>query len=162
MCPNAQATIGPLAADPPRPNVLFQTYIAGQRLAALLDRHLETAGAPSSDFGLLSALGIWGPITPTELASRIGMPPTTLSSALARASARGFVRRLPNPNDGRSYLVELTEEGDLAWRSGWPALRAALERLERELAGSLDDVQEAIARLDAAARAALDEAAISQ
>jgi DNA-binding MarR family transcriptional regulator len=154
--------IATLAADPRRPNVLFQTYIAGQRLAALLDRHLETAGAPSSDFGLLSALGIWGPITPTELASRIGMPPTTLSSALARASERGYVERVPHPNDGRSYLVELSEEGRRAWRAGWPALRAVLARLEQELAGSLDDVQEAIERLDAAARAALDEATISQ
>jgi DNA-binding MarR family transcriptional regulator len=151
-----------LASDPPRPNVLFQTYIAGQRLAALLDRHLETAGAPSNDFGLLSALGIWGPITPTELASRIGMPPTTLSSALARTSERGFVRRLPNPDDGRSYLVELSEEGDRAWRAGWPALRAVLARLEQELAGSLDDVQKAIDQLDAAAQAALDETTISQ
>jgi DNA-binding MarR family transcriptional regulator len=151
-----------LAADPPRPNVLFQTYIAGQRLTALLDRHLETAGASSNDFGLLSALGIWGPITPTELAARIGMAPTTLSSALARASGRGFVRRLPNPDDGRSYLVELSEEGDRAWRAGWPALRSALARLEQELAGSLDDVQDAIDRLDAAARAALDETTISQ
>jgi DNA-binding MarR family transcriptional regulator len=151
-----------LAADPPRPNVLFQTYIAGQRLTALLDRHLETTGASSNDFGLLSALGVWGPITPTELAARIGMAPTTLSSALARASGRGFVRRLPNPDDGRSYLVELSEEGDRAWRAGWPALRSALARLEQELAGSLDDVQDAIDRLDAAARAALDETTISQ
>src|ERR671929_2007711 len=139
--------IATLASDPPRPNVLFQTYIAGQRLAALLDRHLEAARAPSSDFGLLSALGIWGPITPTELASRIGMPPTTLSSALARASARGFVRRLPHPNDGRSHLVELTEEGDRAWRAGWPALREAVEALERELGGSLGEVQDAVERL---------------
>jgi DNA-binding MarR family transcriptional regulator len=154
--------IGRLASDPPRPNVLFQTYIAGQRLAALLDRHMEAAGVASNDFGLLSALGVWGPITPTELASRVGMPPTTLSSALARAGARGLVRRLPHPSDRRSYLVELSEDGDRAWRAGWPALRAALERLERELAGSLDDVQDAIGRLDAAARAALDEAAISQ
>lgn len=154
--------IARLASDPPRPNVLFQTYIAGQRLAALLDRHMEAAGVASNDFGLLSALGVWGPITPTELASRVGMPPTTLSSALARAGARGLVRRLPHPSDRRSYLVELSEDGDRAWRAGWPALRSALERLERELAGSLDDVQDAIGRLDAAARAALDEAAISQ
>ena len=154
--------IATLASDPPRPNVLFQTYIAGQRLTALLDRHLETAGVTSNPFGLLSALGIWGPITPTELAGRTGMPPTTLSSALARASARGYVRRRPNPDDGRSHLVELSEEGDRAWRAGWPALRSALARLEHELAGSLDDVQAAIDRLDAAARAALDEATISQ
>jgi DNA-binding MarR family transcriptional regulator len=145
-----------------RPNVLFQTYIAGQRLGALLDRHLEAAGVTSDGFGLLSALGIWGPITPTELAGRIGMPPTTLSSALGRASARGHVRRLPNPADGRSHLVELTEEGDRVWQAGWPALRSVLARLEQELSGSLDDVQDAIDRLDAAARAALDEAAISQ
>lgn len=151
-----------MASDPPRPNVLFQTYIAGQRLAALLDRHMDAAGVTSNDFGLLSALGVWGPITPTELASRIGMPPTTLSSALARATARGLVRRLPHPSDRRSYLVELSEEGDRAWRAGWPALRAALARLEQQLAGSLDDVQEAIERLDGAARAALDEATMSQ
>jgi DNA-binding MarR family transcriptional regulator len=151
-----------LASDPPRPNILFQTYVVGQRLTALLDRHLEAAGATSNPFGLLSAVGIWGPITPTELAARIGMPPTTLSSALARASERGYVRRVPNPDDGRSYLVELSEEGDRAWRAGWPALSAALARLEQELAGSLDDVQDAIDRLDAAARAALDETTISQ
>jgi hypothetical protein len=54
--------IATLASDPPRPNVLFQTYIAGQRLTALLDRHLETSGVTSNPFGLLSALGIWGPI----------------------------------------------------------------------------------------------------
>ena len=154
--------IATLASDPPRPNVLFQTYIAGQRLTALLDRHMAAAGVTSNPFGLLSALGTWGPITPTELASRVGMPPTTLSSALARASERGYVERVPNPNDGRSYLVELSEEGQRAWRAGWPALRAALARLEQELAGTLDDVQEAIERLDAAARAALDEATISQ
>jgi len=151
-----------LASARRRPNVLFQTYITGQRLAALLERHMDTAGIAGTPFGLLSALGIWGPITPTELSARIGMPPTTLSSALARASAQGYIRRAPNPNDGRSHLVELTEEGDRAWRAGWPALRSALARLEQELAGSLDDVQDAIDRLDAAARAALDEAAISQ
>jgi DNA-binding MarR family transcriptional regulator len=157
-----RATIVRLAADPPRPNVLFQTYIVSQRIGALLDRHLEQAGITSNYFGLLSALGIWGPITPTELAGRIGLPPTTLSSALARASASGHVRRLPNPNDGRSHLVELTEEGNRTWQAGHPGLFAVLARLEQELAGSLADVQEAIDRLDAAARAALDEATISQ
>jgi hypothetical protein len=66
--------IAALASDSPRLNVLFQTYIASQRIGALLDRHLEAAGITSNYFGLLSALGIWGPITPTELAARIGLP----------------------------------------------------------------------------------------
>ena len=158
--------IAALASDPPRPNVLFQTYIASQRIGALLDRHLEAAGVRNNPFGLLSALGIWGPITPTELASRIGMPPTTLSSALARATERGYVERVPNPSDGRSYLVELSEEGQRAWRAGWPALQASLARLEDELGDALDQVQDAIDRLGSATRAAIaapvDESAISK
>ena len=85
--------IATLASDPPRPNVLFQTYIAGQRLAALLDRHMEAAGVTSNDFGLLSALGVWGPITPTELAALLDRHPE------AAASSRTPRRRLRRPVD---------------------------------------------------------------
>jgi DNA-binding MarR family transcriptional regulator len=94
------------------------------------------------------------------------MRPTTLSSALARVSELGYVERVPNPNDGRSYLVELSEEGDRAWRAGWPALQSGLARLEHELGDALENVQNAIDRLDSAARAAIaapvDETAISK
>ena len=147
-----------------QPNVLFQTYVASNLLGAVLEREFAAHGLSRDDFGLASAIGVWGPITPTELSARVGMPPTTLSSALARLDRRGYVRRAPNPKDGRSHLIELTEEGDRAWREGWPALRAAIEALERELGGSLDEVQDAIERLQDAARSALavDEAAISQ
>lgn len=80
--------IAALASDSPRLNVLFQTYIASQRIGALLDRHLEAAGITSNYFGLLSALGIWGPITPTEFAARIGLPPTTPTRRVALARVR--------------------------------------------------------------------------
>ena len=137
------------------PNVLFQTYIASNLVAGVLERAFASHGLDLDDFGLSSAIGVWGPITPTELSARVGMPPTTLSSALARLDRRGHVRRRPNPGDGRSYLVELTEAGDTAWRAGWPALQDAIAALERELGGSLDEVQDAIERLQDAARAAL-------
>ena len=147
-----------------QPNVLFQSYVVANLLGAMLERAFAARGLSSDDFGLSSAIGVWGPITPTELSGRVGMPPTTLSSALARLERRGYVRRERNPRDGRSYLVELTDEGDRAWRAAWPALREALDALERELGGSLDEVQGAIERLRDAAVAALavDEATISQ
>ena len=149
-----------------QPNVLFQTFVASNLVGAVLERAFASHGLDRSDFGLVSAIGVWGPITPTALSLRIGMPPTTLSSALGRLDRRGYVRRLPNPSDGRSYLIELTEEGDAGWKAAWPALREALAALERELGGSLDEVQAAIDRLQSAARAAVglavDEAAISQ
>jgi DNA-binding MarR family transcriptional regulator len=83
------------------------------------------------------------------------MPPTTLSSALARLERRGYVQRSPNPDDGRSHLLELTAEGDRAWRERWPALGEALGELEARLGGSLDAVVAAIEELQAAARAVL-------
>jgi DNA-binding MarR family transcriptional regulator len=155
-----------LARASSRQNILFQTYVTGQLVTTLLERHFEASGISSNYFGLLSALGIWGPITPTELAARIGMRPTTLSSALARVAELGYVERVPNPNDGRSYLVELSEEGQRAWRAGWPALRSSLAHLEQELGDALDQVQDAIDRLHAATRAAIatpvDETTISK
>src|SRR5437868_10487172 len=109
-----------------QPNVLFQSFINGQLMRTLMERTFEAHGAAVEDYGLYSAIGIWAPITPTELAGRVGMRPTTLSSALRRLERRGHVRRGPNPTDGRSYLVELTEAGDGVWKDGWPALRESI------------------------------------
>jgi DNA-binding MarR family transcriptional regulator len=65
------------------------------------------------------------------------------------------VRRTPNPEDGRSFLFEVTARGDREWRRGGGALqridealqaeidephtRAALEQLNRAFAAALTD-----------------------
>jgi DNA-binding MarR family transcriptional regulator len=149
-------------ADAGPANVLFQSYLNGQLLRTLMERTFEAHGADVEDFGLYSAIGVWGPITPTELAARIGLRPTTLSSALRRLERRGHVRRERNPNDGRSYLVELTEEGDRRWKAGWPALRESIEQVVGQLGAAHEDVVEQLRRFESALRGALDAPAISQ
>jgi DNA-binding MarR family transcriptional regulator len=150
-----------MADEGPQPNVLFQSYLNGQLMQSLVQRTFGAHGADAEDFGLYSALGVWGPITPTELASRIGMPPTTLSSALRRLERRGHVRRERNPNDGRSYLVELTDAGDRRWRDGWPPLRASIEQVVAQLGEEHEEVVDRLRRLERALREALDAAATS-
>jgi DNA-binding MarR family transcriptional regulator len=149
-----------------QPNVLFQSYINGQLIRTLMDRKFEAHGASNDDFGLLSAIGIWSPVTPTELAARVGLRPTTLSSALRRLETRGHLRRLPHPSDGRSHLIQLTETGDRVWKDGWPALREAIGEVERELGPEYEGILERMRRLEQALRAALaapvDDPAISQ
>jgi DNA-binding MarR family transcriptional regulator len=44
------------------------------------------------------------------------MPLTTLMDVLAELERRGHARRIPNPRDGRSYLVVLTADGLAAHR----------------------------------------------
>ena len=47
----------------------------------------------------------------TALGPRMGMEATSLSRILKSMEEKGFIERKPNPNDGRSVLIHLTELG---------------------------------------------------
>jgi DNA-binding MarR family transcriptional regulator len=58
---------------------------------------------------------------------------TTASDAMRRLEARGYATREPNPEDGRSVLFRLTDEGEAEWRRGWPGLQRITRFLDEEL-----------------------------
>lgn len=47
----------------------------------------------------------------TSLGPKMGIEPTSLSRTLKNLEERGLIARKPNPDDGRSVLIVLTEEG---------------------------------------------------
>lgn len=47
----------------------------------------------------------------TSLGPKMGIEPTSLSRTLKNLEERGLITRKPNPEDGRSVLILLTEEG---------------------------------------------------
>lgn len=47
----------------------------------------------------------------TSLGPKMGIEPTSLSRTLKNLEERGLIIRKPNPQDGRSVLILLTEEG---------------------------------------------------
>src|SRR5690606_7639280 len=47
----------------------------------------------------------------TSLGPKMGIEPTSLSRTLKNLEERGLIFRKPNPDDGRSVLIVLTEEG---------------------------------------------------
>jgi DNA-binding MarR family transcriptional regulator len=146
--------VPPEPATRQRLSLLLQIYAAYQRMGALVERELERDGVAAGWYAALSAIGAFAPVTLTELASMLGLPLTTASDVVRRLEARGHVRRRQNPDDGRSHLLELTATGDDAWRAGWPAL----QRINRDLLGRLDDetaVRDALERLDGALAEAL-------
>ena len=63
-----------------------------------------------------------GPRTPSELAAMLGMPLSTLSTYLGAMLGRGDAKRIPNPTDGRSVRVVLTDRG----RGGRPTREPAV------------------------------------
>src|SRR3954453_13040338 len=136
-------------------SLLLLLVAANQRMAQLVDRELAADGVESTGYASLSLIGVRGSMRLTELAGELGMPLTTASAVVRRLESRGHVRRRPNPEDGRSFLFELTARGDREWRRGWGALqrineglvaqidesrtRAVLEELNRAFGAALTD-----------------------
>jgi len=136
-------------------NLLFRLFILGQLADDLLGRAMKGLKVQPNDFAVLSAIRAFQPITPSRLAALLGMPPTTLSSYLRRLEARRLVRRRPNPDDGRSALLEVTKTGDRHTVSAFPALQGSVARVHERLDYSPRELDLALDRLEDAMRAVL-------
>ena len=109
-------------------------------MAQLVERELATDGVEPNGYAVLSLIGARAGMRLTELADELGMPLTTASDVVRRLEGRGHVRRRPNPDDGRSFLFELTARGDREWRRGWGALIRINDALqERIVEGEMRD-----------------------
>jgi DNA-binding MarR family transcriptional regulator len=137
-------------------NVLFRFFRITQSMRRLVARALEGTDLSTDEYGVFSGIVGLGPVSPTELANALGVPPTTISVYLARFLERGLVQRLPNPGDGRSYLVEATEQGRaLVLRVG-PRLRVEADAIMAASDLSFDELMRALGTLEQAARSAVD------
>jgi DNA-binding MarR family transcriptional regulator len=150
-----------VSSRPFEPGLFLRIYILAQLVGDLLDREFRRAGVPAADFALASTLRIMQPATPTALAAQLGMAPTTLSAALRRLERRGHLRRLPNPDDRRSVLVELTPAGENVVLAAFPPFRAARERLVGELDQTWEAAGQQLTPLEDALRRALEKAPVS-
>jgi DNA-binding MarR family transcriptional regulator len=91
-----------------------------RRLQRMMDETLSEFGLDSGDYKVIGALSQAGPpfrSTPGRLARRMELSSGTMTSRLDRLESAGMVRRLPDPDDRRSVLVELTEQGSETYQS---------------------------------------------
>jgi DNA-binding MarR family transcriptional regulator len=81
------------------------------------------------------------------------MPLSTVLFRLGRLERRGHAERIPNPDDGRSYLIRLTNSGERLLGEARPAFRAYAEAVESRLGpekvealrSALDELRQAVA-----------------
>ena len=52
-----------------------------------------------------------GPMTQKRLGERLSMSPGAVTAMIDRLESRGYVERIPNPEDRRSALVIITKAG---------------------------------------------------
>jgi DNA-binding MarR family transcriptional regulator len=121
------------------------------RLARILDRRVAEGyaafGLNTAQFGVLAALRRAGPpycLSPTALYSSLLVTSGAMTNRLERLTTAGYVRRVPDANDGRSLLVSLTPKGKRLID------RVVTEHYDQEralLAALTDEQQEQVAAL---------------
>jgi DNA-binding MarR family transcriptional regulator len=120
-------------ADTGPETIFFDVFLTHQKRKRMIEQALAATEVPPEDYPLYVFVGAEGPWTPTGLAARLGMPLSTILFRIRRLERRGHAERTPNPQDGRSFLIRLTDEGQRLLREARPAFRAYAEAVEADL-----------------------------
>jgi DNA-binding MarR family transcriptional regulator len=124
----------------------------------LLDDALRSIDVTADEFGLYSLIYSFGPVTQTQISRWTGMAPTTVSGMVRRITSRGHVRDMPNPDDARSRMVYLSDDGVDVTLKGAGILATLAPRLGNTLHSGETAVRAGLRDLDTALRQLLDAA----
>ena len=136
-------------------SVLFDLFVLNQHVRGILARTMDGVGLRPDEYAVYSLVREAGPITPTEMARRLALPPTTISDFVRTMIERRHARRLRHPRDSRSSLIELTARGEAAHRRANAGFERAIVGLERHAGMPLASVAAALRALDQATIAAI-------
>jgi DNA-binding MarR family transcriptional regulator len=131
-------TIMGVDQNPAAVGELFET------VTVLMMRHVPAPdGLSLTAAATLGSLRRRGPQRITELAVAQGVTQPSMTQLLRRLEDAGLVARVPDPNDGRVVLVELTPAGDETLRTRW---QTRLEHLDKVLETLTDEERATLQR----------------
>ncbi|MEZ5115394.1 MAG: MarR family transcriptional regulator [Candidatus Nanopelagicales bacterium] len=115
---------------------------AHQLLLGRIDEELRPLGLTFARYELLMLLTFSraGALPLAKLGARLQVHPTSVTSAVDRLEAQGFVQRRPHPTDRRATLAEITD-------SGRAVAAAATERLNARVFADVGVPDEDLGRL---------------
>ena len=140
-------------------SVLYDCFLLLQQLRPVLTQALEGAPLRGDEYAVYSLLAEQGPLSPTLLARRTGMPATTMSDHIRVMTDRGHLTREPNPRDGRAAVLRLTADGRAAWRATSERFSVVAAQVQGRLGPHEGPVRAALARLTAVLAQVGDERA---
>lgn len=114
----------------------FATLIrTGQALNNEVDRAMVASfGVPQTVLNSLAVIeGAVTPLTPSQISERTLTSSATMTGTLDALEHNGWVRRVPNPDDRRSVLIEITDEGRAVTDRFLPGIRLLEQAVLTEL-----------------------------
>jgi len=109
--------------------ILSPIHRASRQVGTYLEVRCRALGVSTAEGHLLTYLGSYSPAAVGDLGRIFGFKASTLTSMLDRLETRGLLARHGNPKDRRSFLVELTADGERVAAE----LRREIEALEEEV-----------------------------
>ncbi|WP_028205550.1 MarR family winged helix-turn-helix transcriptional regulator [Paraburkholderia nodosa] len=115
---------------------------AARNLARIFDDVLRPLDLTNGQFSLLMSLNRPHPPGMKDVASLLAMDRTTLTAALKPLERRGLVVIEQDPEDKRSRLLSLTDEGHRLLNEAFPLWQQTHEEIEKEFAeGDVDKLR---------------------
>lgn len=78
---------------------------------------------------VITELGRYEPLTPLELADRLGFEKSWMSRVVAQLVQDGLITKFPNATDGRSFLLRLTPNGQSRFQQLNQMLNSHVDRI---------------------------------
>ena len=109
----------------------------GESLLGELDRCIAASfGMPQAAATALAVIdGATTPLTPSNVSDRVLVASATMTATLDLLEHRGWIRRMPNPDDRRSVLIEITPDGRAAADQLLPGIRTVERSILSALTG---------------------------
>ena len=135
--------------------VMVRCHHAVSRIA---ERSIKDTGLGLTDFAALEALLHKGPLTITEIQSKVPLALGSMTAAVDRLEKKGLILRTPSLRDRRAKVLKLSPKGRAAVEAAFSRHAADLETvmavLDQREKRHLRDLLKKVGLFAAAARAA--------
>ncbi len=122
------------------------------------DRYVKGTDLSSRNWRVLAIIGIKSEIAASQIVLMTGMDKATISRSTSELERADLIKRVPNPNDGRSQLLTLTKEGKKKYRQIIPKMEASADDYKSVLTeGEACLLLELLAKLQQHANRLLDQ-----
>src|SRR6266436_980284 len=110
-------------------HVFLVLWKAAHAVAACAEKSIENLEMCGSDFAVLEAVLHKGPLPVNEIGKKILLTSGSITVAIDRLEAKGFVERRAHGTDRRARIVHLTKEGRKLITRAYADHAADLEQL---------------------------------
>jgi len=127
-------------------------------VSQIAERSVRDSGLGLTDFAALEALLHVGPLTITEIQSKVPLALGSMTAAVDRLEKKGLILRTPSPEDRRAKVLKLSPKGravvEAAFRRHAADLETVMAVLDLREKRQLHDLLKRVGLFAAAARAA--------